>query len=353
MNKTIFKTYLIYFITIVTFVLVRIASSLGWFNVIENTILRSNIATIIIQVAIMFLLPFLLYLWFFKQKPKQVFENFHFKKISLKAVLLCVALGVLMFMFGYTSGGGGGSGYTNFGSFVLGVIFVAVLPAFCEEFLHRGLVMRSVGKQTNYKVAIIVSSVLFGLMHLNIEQVFYATILGVIIGFVGSATDSIYPCMILHFVNNFISVYLSYAQTNNLIFGDFYQRVTNLFANNSPIFAMIFVFGVLVVVTIIMIYLIFLLFKETRLKNMANSIYNIQEEISGDILEQPVKKLEDDFKSIIMPHLENTKDDDIIDAFIPPKVQKYKFNLSTNIFLISTLVLGVLITISTFIWGVF
>lgn len=368
MNKSIFKTYLIYFIVLVVFVLVRIASSLGAFSSLQDAMLRSNVATIIIQILIMFILPFLLTMWFFKSKPKQVFEKTHFKKISFKAVLICIAIGILMFilnvavstmfntilqLFGYSSGGGsGGVTYDSIGNFVLGVIFVAVLPAFCEEFLHRGIVMRNVGKETNYKIAIIVSSVLFGLMHLNIEQVFYATVLGLIIGFVGAATDSIFPCMILHFVNNFISVYLSFAQNMNLPFGDFYTRIGNLFANNSPIFSLLFTFFVLVVVVIGMIYLIFLLFKETRLKTMANSIYNVQEEISGEISNQPIKKIQDDFKSYILPHLQKN-DEDIIEVFMPPEVKKYKYDLSSNMFLVATLVLGVLITLSTLIWGIF
>lgn len=370
MNKTIFKTYSIYFITMLTFVLVRIASSLGWFDVFENALLRNGVSTFIIQILIMFVLPFVLIMWFFKKKPKQIFTDFHFKKISFKCVILCIAIGILMFvlnvavsttfntiirMFGYSpSGSSGSGGYTSVGSFLLGVLFIAVLPAFCEEFLHRGLIMRNVGKQTNYKVAIIVSSVLFGLMHLNIEQVFYATILGIVIGFIGSASDSIYPCMILHFVNNFISVYLSFAQNNNLPFGDFYSRITNLFTNNSPVFAMIFVLGVLILVLILMIYLIFLLFKETRLKTMAQSIYTIQEEVvSGEMTEQSIQKVKDDFSKFILPHLENKKDEDIINVFLPPATSKFKFNLLENIFLISTLVIGVLVTIFTFIWGVF
>lgn len=368
MNKTVFKTYLIYFIAMVLFVGVRIASSLGLFSLIPNDILRSDIATVVIQIGIMFLIPLLLSWAFLKSKPKQTFKDFGFKKISFKAALICFGIGILMFFLnlivasffssilygiGYDpAGSSGGSGYDTFWKFLNGAVFVAVLPGFCEEFIHRGLLMRNIGNQKNYKVAIVVSAICFGLMHLNIEQVFYASILGLIIGFVGAISDSIFPCMILHFTNNFMSVYLSYAQQNNLFGGDFYTRINNIYANNSPIFTFIFTLFLLLLLIFGIGFLCVKLFKHTRLQHLQQSLINVQKEVSGeDLEEQSPQKLSTDFQTLILPHLK--ENEDVIAFFLPPSnAESKKSSILEKIFLIGTIVLGVTITLFTLIWGI-
>lgn len=368
MNKTVFKTYLIYFIAMVLFVGVRIASSLGVFSLIENDILRSDVATIIIQAVIMFLVPLLLCWWLLKSKPKQTFKTFGFKKISGKAVLICFGIGILMFFLnlivasffssvlygiGYDpTGSSSGTGYDTFWKFLDGVVFVAIMPGICEEFIHRGLLMRNIGNQKNYKVAIVISAVCFGLMHLNIEQVFYATILGLIIGFVGAVSDSIFPCMILHFTNNFMSVYLSYAQQNGLFGGDFYTRINSIYANNSPIVTFIFTLLILVLLVFGIGYLTFKLFKQTKLAKLEQSLINVQKEVSGEDLEQQSpEKLSTDFRTLILPHLQENQD--ALSVFLPPSnAENSKSTILENTFLIGAIFMGVLITIFTLVWGI-
>ncbi len=371
MNKTLFKTYVIYFTSLLLFVGVRIASNLGAFNFMTNSIVRNDVATIIIQIGIMILVPMLLSFLLLKQKPKEQLKTCHFKKISCKAVLISFGIGILLFflnlivanffsnlihLFGYSSGGSSSSGGSTVEIspvvlFLLEVVFTAILPGFCEEFMHRGVLMRNVASQTNYKTAIIISSVCFGLMHLNIEQVFYASILGLIIGYVGAVSDSIYPCMILHFCNNFLSVYFSYASSQNWLGGGLFDKINAIYSNNSVIFAFLFTAIIFVALVVGIGYLIVQLFKETRMKKLQKSLLAVQQEVSGDLQSQSPEQLATDFKSLIMPHLE--KNQDVLSVMLPaPASEKTKQSLSTNLFLYATLFLGVLITIFTFIWGV-
>ena len=368
MNKTIFKTYLIYFIALVLFVGVRIASSFGAFNFISNDILRSDVATIIIQIVIMVLVPLLLCFLLLKKKPKEQFKSYKFNKISFKAILISIGIGAILFFINLIVANFFSSiihafGYSNSGStttsaegnpivlFLLDVLFVAILPGFCEEFLHRGVLMRGVGDQTNYKFAIIISSICFGLMHLNIEQVFYATILGMVIGFVGALSDNIIPCMILHFMNNFLSVYFSYASSQNWIGGNLFGYINSIYANNSAMFAFLFTAIVFALLIAGLIFLIYQLFKETRLKKIQQSLINVQKEISGDLENQTPEKLSTDFKDYILPHLKNSED--VLQIVLPPKAKDCpKQTFASTIFLCATIFMGVLITIFTFIWGV-
>lgn len=366
-NKNLFKTYLIYFIVLVLFVGIRIASNLGAFSFIEDDMTRSDVATILIQIITLFLVPLLLSIKLFKKKPKQIFDEFYYKKISGKAILISFAIGLIMFFlniivasffstlissFGYSSySSGSGISYDTTGKFLLGVIFVAVLPAFSEEFLHRGLLMRNVGRETNYKSAIIISALCFGMMHLNIEQFFYATILGIIIGFVGTISDSIIPCIILHFTNNFMSVYLSFAQAKGLWGGNFYSKINKLIENNPAGMVTIFAFAIMALLLIAMGYLIIKLFQETRLKKLETALVNVQKEVSGENLETiPQEKLSTDFSKFILPNLQNNQNQSTI--LMPPPKSNEKQTLSTNVFLYGSLLLGLLITLFTFIWGV-
>ena len=93
--------------------------------------------------------------------------------------------------------------------FILSIISTAIVPAICEEYLFRGAVLTNLmpyGKTT----AIVASSFLFGLMHQNPLQLLYTTLMGVVIGYVYVKTKSIWVCIIIHFVNNFVTVVEEY-----------------------------------------------------------------------------------------------------------------------------------------------
>ena len=88
---------------------------------------------------------------------------------------------------------------------ILLFLTLAVVPAFVEELLFRGLILENLlpcGKT----VAILGSAFLFGMMHQNVEQLLYATGAGVVFGWIYVRTRSIWPCVLAHFINNFQSV---------------------------------------------------------------------------------------------------------------------------------------------------
>ena len=60
-----------------------------------------------------------------------------------------------------------------FGTFMIAVIAAPVV----EEILFRGIVLRSIRKFSPVWASILISSVLFGVYHLNIVQAAYATLM--------------------------------------------------------------------------------------------------------------------------------------------------------------------------------
>ena len=91
------------------------------------------------------------------------------------------------------------------GPMVIELLRHALLPALLEEMLFRYIPIRLLGRRSP-RAAIVVSSVLFALIHLSLFQIPYAFAAGAIFAYMTIATGSVLPAMLLHFVNNAISV---------------------------------------------------------------------------------------------------------------------------------------------------
>lgn len=85
---------------------------------------------------------------------------------------------------------------------VLTLFHVGVVPAICEEVLYRGYVMRAFEKSWGILPAILISGLLFGLYHVQLSNLLPLAFIGIILGFVTWASESIYPAMLAHFINN-------------------------------------------------------------------------------------------------------------------------------------------------------
>lgn len=98
---------------------------------------------------------------------------------------------------------------------VLMIMQTALVPALMEEFAFRGVVMQPLRKYGDW-FAILVSGLIFGLVHGNVMQVPFAVIAGVALGYIAVVSGSLWSSVLLHFLNNFISlVYSAAAQAVN------------------------------------------------------------------------------------------------------------------------------------------
>lgn len=89
------------------------------------------------------------------------------------------------------------------------LLVIAIAPAVCEEMLFRGVILHSL--QARYRVpsAIAVTAVLFGLYHMSVIKFIPTGLLGLLLCVVVWKTGSIYPAMLMHFINNAFSVVIS------------------------------------------------------------------------------------------------------------------------------------------------
>ncbi len=98
---------------------------------------------------------------------------------------------------------------TGFFGFMLALISTVIVPALVEEFACRGLMLGLLRKYGD-AFAIIASSLLFGLMHGNFEQMPFAFLVGLILGFITVKSGTILIAMAVHGFNNFVSVAFEY-----------------------------------------------------------------------------------------------------------------------------------------------
>ena len=89
--------------------------------------------------------------------------------------------------------------------FVVQLLIIAVLPAGVEEFVFRGLIYHSYRKNGILGAAVL-SGLVFGLMHLNINQLSYALLMGIVFALLVEVTGSMYSSMLAHFAANSYSI---------------------------------------------------------------------------------------------------------------------------------------------------
>lgn len=83
----------------------------------------------------------------------------------------------------------------------LNLIFIAVIPAVVEELIFRGI-FYSAYSRINPVRGMLLSGLLFGLMHLNLNQIAYAVPLGILLALVLEMTGSFLAPMVVHFTIN-------------------------------------------------------------------------------------------------------------------------------------------------------
>ena len=86
------------------------------------------------------------------------------------------------------------------------VIYACFLGPFMEELLFRDMILKR-ARRVGDRTAVVFTAVLFGLMHGNLLQFFYAAAIGLILGYVAVRTSSIRYTVLMHMaINSFSTV---------------------------------------------------------------------------------------------------------------------------------------------------
>lgn len=369
------KSLVCYFIIVLVFAINRMLYAFGVFKGLGDSF--DYLFNVITQIVILFALSVFLFNALTKNKLRDTFKFFGYKKISAKAVLISIGIGVIVYFlnvfvatffnvllafFGYSSTSSSItlSSYP-FWLFLVNVLVSAVLPGICEETAHRGLLLKGLSGH-GQRFALIMSSLLFGLMHMNIDQFFYATLIGILVGYLALICDSIYPAMIIHFMNNFLSTFAGYSSFNNLGF----EKIINGF---NAVLQRSFILGFLLIAVFVvglaflLKILIKMLFRETTVKNMANLqerlIRQIQKENYLKELETMSKEVRMQPNSISFEEFDKLYKQNNVELGLMSNLEKQTLNephAKTSLFakflLAGIFIITAGVTIFTFVWGV-
>ncbi|MDD4315868.1 MAG: type II CAAX endopeptidase family protein [Clostridia bacterium] len=247
MTKT-FKLSAICFISALWFIAIRILAN--FVNFSDNV--TSWLFSFLMQVIGMGLIPFLLY----KQWVKGDFKaDFHIsKRIPALNYFVAVLIGLLLYYLtmgvsmiyqsflisvGYTHiTTSAGTIYSGWEVLVMEFITVAMLPAFFEEFYNRGLLLSVFEGEKSHRKIIIFLAIYFALFHQNIVQTGYTLIGGFIFAFMIVKTRNIWPGVIVHFINNGLSVAIDYSTQKGTYLGFVYESYRQfMYGNILIIFA--------------------------------------------------------------------------------------------------------------------
>ncbi|MBR6676216.1 MAG: CPBP family intramembrane metalloprotease [Clostridia bacterium] len=102
------------------------------------------------------------------------------------------------------------------GSLISRILNVAVVTGITEEIVFRGLIYNTLKGVMPRGVAIIASSLIFGIAHMNPEQTFYTTVLGILLCLVYEKCGTIIAPMIVHVSfngTNFIFLYINFSNS--------------------------------------------------------------------------------------------------------------------------------------------
>lgn len=95
------------------------------------------------------------------------------------------------------------------------MLVIAVVPAFAEEFLFRGVVQRSFEKGLSPTWGMILAGLIFGLYHLNPFTFIPLAALGVYLGFLAQRAESIWVAVVAHFYNNAMAAVAMYLHLDD------------------------------------------------------------------------------------------------------------------------------------------
>ena len=89
---------------------------------------------------------------------------------------------------------------------IVTAVLVAAVPGYVEETLFRGYLQSRLLQRWSPAAAIVVSSLIFGIAHLDPMHVMLVFPIGLWLGFVAWRCGSIWPAVICHMANNLVSV---------------------------------------------------------------------------------------------------------------------------------------------------
>ena len=93
---------------------------------------------------------------------------------------------------------------------IIGYLSIGVLAPIAEEVTFRGIIVENSKRAYKIVGCVIITAVLFGIMHMNPIQALYVLPMGAISGFIAYKYKTVIPSICIHIINNSIGLYIGY-----------------------------------------------------------------------------------------------------------------------------------------------
>jgi membrane protease YdiL (CAAX protease family) len=74
----------------------------------------------------------------------------------------------------------------------------------------RGIIQPTFLRVLGANETIVVTAMMFGILHLSVPSMPYLVLLGIVLGWLRQRTGSLYPCFVLHFCHNLLALLVEY-----------------------------------------------------------------------------------------------------------------------------------------------
>jgi membrane protease YdiL (CAAX protease family) len=88
---------------------------------------------------------------------------------------------------------------------------IAIMPAICEEALHRGFILSSLASIKNKWIIVLYMGIIFGIFHLDLYRFLPTAILGMAMSYIMIETKNMFLPILFHFINNALSTLVSFT----------------------------------------------------------------------------------------------------------------------------------------------
>ena len=112
--------------------------------------------------------------------------------------------------------------YDVFTSIPMWIAFaiVSIMPAICEEALHRGFILSSLGSIKNKWIKILIMGAIFGAFHMDPYRFLPTAILGMGMTYIMVETKNMILPALFHFTNNALILLLSFTMKPDLVLSE-------------------------------------------------------------------------------------------------------------------------------------
>lgn len=156
-----------------------------------------------------------------KNYKKQNIKNY---KLNIKKIILLILMGILLsvfyntFMFYLNKYLFHTNLFDKNNKILITLLSTGIIGPIIEELMFRGIIYNEAKNKYNNKKAIIITTIIFALLHVNFMQIIYAFIMGLIFIKVYEESKNIKAPIILHMASNITTtLYLILLTKDNLI----------------------------------------------------------------------------------------------------------------------------------------